>query len=729
MKYLKATARLWIYLFYFTITAICQEYEFDLENLIDNFDHFSEHSQSLRSSDDIYASRLYASDFLRDFNNELRQWKHSSSLADWSYKTNITDYNRIQKLELASDFDQWWRRKLKEVKKFRRDQLPGDLSRQLTLLTYTATSERSFLNKRRDDLLSTMEGIYGSTVACLTNSSCLLLEPSLIDIMTNSRDPEILLQVWLQWRNSIGPKVKPYFTQLIQVLNEAAVENGFPDYSEFWKQDLFFNTSHLDVSIKRLWMDVQPLYLQLHAYVRRKLRETYGSHIVGDDGSIPAHLLGNMWAQHWPNIMDIVSPYPEYNQQASIEEKMKKNLDIHGLFRLANNFYSSIGLYPMSSTFWEKSMFKKPIGREVVCHASAFDMYFPGDFRIKMCAELTFDSFRTVHHEMGHIEYFMAYADQPTIFREGANAAFHEAVGDTIQLSVLSDTHLKGLGFIDEHIVPRGEQTKFKIMINNLLSMALEKIAFLPFGLLVDSWRWDVMKGTVNERNYNRKWWEMRAVPALGTSYLPLVHTGYQQFGVNISYLPLVHTGYQQFGVNILLAFSPHGLSTSTRVISSLASTYLTCLLVHTGYQQFGVNVSYLPLVHTGYQQFGVNVSYLPLVHTGYQQFGVNVSYLPLVHTGYQQFGVNASYLPLVHTGYQQFGVNVSYLPLVHTGYQQFGVNISYLPLVHTGYQQFGVNVSYLPLVHTGYQQFGVNVSYLPLASLDYHRSCLVKIN
>uniref|UniRef100_A0A2C9JLJ8 Angiotensin-converting enzyme n=1 Tax=Biomphalaria glabrata TaxID=6526 RepID=A0A2C9JLJ8_BIOGL len=439
--FFKFTQNIWIYLLSLTLASISQEFEYDIESLIgDNLDLISEHTQTLRSGDQIYDSHFYAADFLRDFNNELRQWRHASAQVDWNYKTNLTDSNRNQKLKIDSDFENWWRRKLKEAKKFRQEALPETFSRQLAMITLTATSEKNDLNRRRDFILSRMEAIYGSTKACLTRNSCLPLEPSLVDIMTKSRDPEFLKETWLQWRNSIGPKVRPYFTQLIQILNEAAVENGFSDYSDFWKQDLFFNTSTLDATIITLWTEVKPFYQQLHAYVRRKLRERYGSGIIGIDGAIPAHLLGNMWAQHWPNILDIVSPYPELNQQPSIEARLRKSFNVHGMFRLANTFYTSLGLYPMSSTFWDKSMFTKPRDRNVVCHASAFDLYFPGDFRLVF-----------------NLRPF------------------------TLESS-----------------------------IHNLLSMALEKLAFLPFGLFLDIWRWDVMKGKITEENYNKKWWEMR---------------------------------------------------------------------------------------------------------------------------------------------------------------------------------------------------------------------------
>ncbi|XP_059177489.1 angiotensin-converting enzyme-like [Physella acuta] len=507
------------------VTSLCQEP--DVEFLLDESPElFISNPHSIRSGDDIYSHVAYASDFLQVVNNEQRHWRQSSALADWNYKTNITDHNMKQKMEVSGQFDEWRRGKVRSAKKFNLRALPEDLRRQLSKFTLSAESDDSSISERQDFLVSTMEGIYGSTHACLSNGSCLALEPDLINIIAKSRDPNVLKDAWVSWRNSVGPLIKPHFTEFVDLLNQAAVENGFQDYSEYWKKSLFFETPELDSMIHRLWQDIKPLYLQLHAYVRRKLREYYGSDVVGYDGTIPAHLLGNMWAQHWTNIMEIVSPYPEQDQQSKVEARLKAKVDVQGIFRLADGFYTSMGLSPMTRTFWEKSMFKRPKDREVVCHASAFDMFYPGDFRIKMCSQVTFDTFRTVHHEMGHIEYFMAYADQPSIFREGANAAFHEAVGDTIQLSVLSSSHLKGLGLLedDEEIVDdkptragrlrrrklTKHSTEYRSTINNLLSMALEKLAFIPFGLLVDKWRWAVLRGDITPYEFNKKWWEMR---------------------------------------------------------------------------------------------------------------------------------------------------------------------------------------------------------------------------
>ncbi|CAG5120828.1 unnamed protein product [Candidula unifasciata] len=500
-----------------TVTSMCYAVQDDILRLLDGEDvsldleSFWPSDHSIRSPEDAYSSKSHSAAFLNEINNELRQWKHGLATAEWNYKTNITDHNKDEFTNVATRYEIWRLRQMKEARRFNIDVLPEDLSSKFPCSNCLRSP---VMPERRSQLQQIMEGSYGTGQACLTNGTCLALEPEVTHIMSNSRDPELLKEVWLQWRNGVGPSMKKHYVEFISLLNIGAVENGFSDYSQFWKQDLFYNTPELDRMLQKLWTSVRPLYLQLHAYVRRKLTEYYGRNIVGDDGSIPAHLLGNMWAQHWSNIIDIVIPFPEVSREDQIEARLKTHVDVRGMFNMAERFYKSIGFHRMTPTFWKKSMLEKPKGDNVLCQASSFDMFYPGDYRIKMCSDVTYANFKTVHHEMGHIEYFMTYADQPTIFREGANAAFQEAVGDTIGLSVMSATHLKALGFVesDENCLSRESLRilRQKATINSLLHMALEKIAFLPFGILVDTWRWGVMQGAITPENYNRKWWELR---------------------------------------------------------------------------------------------------------------------------------------------------------------------------------------------------------------------------
>lgn len=131
-------------------------------------------------------------------------------------------------------------------------------------------------------------------------------------------------------------------------------------------------------------------------------------------------------------------------------------------------------------------------------------MFTGEDFRIKMCTSVNQEDFVTVHHEMGHINYFILYKDQPLVLRTGANPGFHEAVGDLIALSVSTPQHLERIGYLQDYQDTEDDN------INALFKMALEKIAFIPFGLLIDKWRWDVFSGAVPSTEWNKHWWDLR---------------------------------------------------------------------------------------------------------------------------------------------------------------------------------------------------------------------------
>ncbi|KAK3785180.1 hypothetical protein RRG08_008521 [Elysia crispata] len=292
---------------------------------------------------------------------------------------------------------------------------------------------------------------------------------------------------------------------------------GFSDYSAYWKQSLFPETPDLDRMLDSLWDKVRPLYLQLHAYVRHRLTLRYGRGVVGTDGTIPAHLLGDMWAQHWNHISDILVPYPEVDDTLTIDAELKKRFTTIDMVRLAENFYTSLGFPEMTRQFWRKSHFVKRLEEREgssACQASAFDLYDAGDYRMKMCAKVSISDLKTIHHEMGHIEYFMAYSNQPTIYRAPPSAAFHESVGDIAQLSLLSENRMQAFGLTPNRSSRVGGNSRWKSKkkrsLNKLMQMALDKLAFLPFSLIVDRWRWQVFQGNITPNSYNRKWWDFR---------------------------------------------------------------------------------------------------------------------------------------------------------------------------------------------------------------------------
>ncbi len=283
--------------------------------------------------------------------------------------------------------------------------------------------------------------------------------------------------------------------------NKGARELGFRDTGAMWRSKYDMPPEAFPAEMDRLWNQVRPLYLSLHAYVRAKLREKYGD-VVPASGPIPAHLLGNMWAQEWENIYPLVAPKdadPGYDLTAILKAKHTQPLDI---VRYGEHFFTSLGFAPLPKTFWERSLFVKPRDREVVCHASAWDVDQADDVRIKTCIEITAEDFSTIHHELGHNFYQRAYDQQPFLFRDSANDGFHEAIGDTIALSVTPE-YLQKIGLLES--VPDSSKD-----LGLLLHKALEKIAFLPFALMIDKWRWQVFSGEIPPEKYNEAWWQLR---------------------------------------------------------------------------------------------------------------------------------------------------------------------------------------------------------------------------
>ncbi|XP_014662681.1 PREDICTED: angiotensin-converting enzyme-like isoform X2 [Priapulus caudatus] len=324
--------------------------------------------------------------------------------------------------------------------------------------------------------------------------------------MQNSRNYDELLDVWLRWRDAVGPQMRRSYARLVSLLNHVARSSGYSDQAEVWKE--LFDIPDLRSYVEQKWQRLRPLYLQLHAYARSKLRHLYGKNKVSEKGPIPAHILGNMWAQDWSSLYSLLAPYPGVELPDISSELQGQEYTADRIFHTAEDFYTSIGLEPMTKTFWKRSMLQKPAGRDVMCHGSAFNMHdWRGeDFRIKMCTEIDSSHFSTAHHEMGHIEYYMMYGDQPDLYQEGANPAFHEAVGDTILLSVSTPQHQSIIGLA----APSSHADNYEFQINYLMKMALRTVAFLPFGLLVDLWRWDVFEGVVTEEEWNEHWWNLR---------------------------------------------------------------------------------------------------------------------------------------------------------------------------------------------------------------------------
>ena len=355
-------------------------------------------------------------------------------------------------------------------------------------------------SKKLASISTKMNSIYGQG----TYIDKLGTELSLGDmakIMAESRDYDELVDIWQGWRQ-ISVPMKPLYTQQVSLANEGALSLGYQDLGVMWRSNYDMPAQQFSAALDNQWLKIKPLYDDLNTYVKHKLSDKYGKDKMPIDGTIPAHLLGNMWAQSWGNIYDLVAPKnsdPGYNLTAQLN---KHGYDEVKMVKTAENFFTSIGFDPLPDSFWQKSLFTKPADRDVVCHASAWSMDGQDDIRIKMCIEKTGEDFATIHHELGHSFYQRAYKDQPIFYQNSANDGIHEAIGDTIALSI-TPKYLKEIGIID-HIPDESKD------IGLLMKMALDKVAFIPFGLLVDQWRWQVFSGEIKPENYNKAWWDLR---------------------------------------------------------------------------------------------------------------------------------------------------------------------------------------------------------------------------
>jgi len=356
-----------------------------------------------------------------------------------------------------------------------------------------AATELANLATKLDSTFSTGKFTYKGKTLNLNDAE---------DILRTSRDPAELKAVWEGW-HSVAPPMRDDYAKLVTLANEGSVGLGFKDTGALWRSNYDMDPDAFAAETDRLWKQVEPFYRNLHCYVRARLNEKYGSAVQPRTGPIRADLLGNMWAQEWGNVYDVVAP-----KTATSSYDLTKLLADRGytpvkMAKTGEAFYSSMGFAPLPQTFWERSLLERPRDREVVCHASAWDVDDKQDIRVKACLKPTAEDFQTIHHELGHNYYQRAYSNQPFLFKNSANDGFHEAIGDFAGLSAVTPTYLKQIGLIDT-VPGEAEDIPF------LLKMALDKIAFLPFGLLVDRWRWEVFSGEVTPEHYNEAWWKLR---------------------------------------------------------------------------------------------------------------------------------------------------------------------------------------------------------------------------
>jgi peptidyl-dipeptidase A len=462
-------------------------------------------NQPAPSQDDALIAE--AKRFVADADKIARKLTVDASLAAWANETDLTPEHEAATAKASEVLSVEITKLVKTARKFEPilGKLDPDTRRQLTLLKFQAQPSPDDPQQAKElaQLAAKMDSEYGKGV-CKTvkgKETCQDIE-YWSKLLQKDRKPDKLLAAWKTWHDEVGHKERDLFVKYVDLANAGARAIGFKDVASIWRSGYDMPEAEFARSVDKLWDQVKPLYDQLHCYTRRKLNQRYGDKVVAKTGLIPSHLLGNMWAQSWDYLYPELEPYKGV-APIDVTPVLAKNYDANKMVKMGEAFYMSLGMDPLPQTFWERSQFTKPPAKNVVCHASAWDVQYNNDLRIKMCINLNQEDLWTIHHELGHDYYFHYYYKLPVLYQGGANDGFHEAIGDTIQLSMTPE-YLKEKGLLAK-VVKNDKAT-----INQQMQTALSKIAFLPFGLLVDKWRWDVFAGQVTPDQYNQHWWDLK---------------------------------------------------------------------------------------------------------------------------------------------------------------------------------------------------------------------------
>ncbi|MBB1089590.1 M2 family metallopeptidase [Lysobacter sp. SG-8] len=520
-----------------------------------------------------------ADQFIARVNEEYRAMFPEITSAQWLASTYINDDSqRIASKaneRMLNQLNDW----IAQAKRFEGQEMSPDTARAIQLLklgTAMPAPQDPAKVAELAGLATKMEGMYGAGTYCTgegDDKNCRQLG-ALEDVLRSNRDYDAQLDAWQGW-HSIAMPMRQDYSRFVQLVNEGAQELGYADAGEMWRSGYDMSPAEIAAETDRLWGQVKPLYEQLHCYTRTRLDAQYGpdkGEVAG--GMLPAHLMGNMWQQDWSNLWGILQPYKgagalditsalETQWQQNFAAEMAKHkgernasdlaeiehqadlVTARRMTERAEDFYVSLGMPELPDSYWEKTQFIKPRDRDVVCHASAWDMNMEGDVRTKMCIEPNEENFTTIYHELGHIYYDLAYNVQPPMFQAGAHDGFHEAIGDTIVLAMTPE-YLNSIGLV-------GQQAQSnEALINAQMRMALAKVSFLPFGLMIDRWRWGVFDGTITPENYNQAWWDLKA---RYQGVAPVTPRGEEFFDPGAKYHVPGNTPYTRYFLSHVLQF------------------------------------------------------------------------------------------------------------------------------------------------------------------------------
>lgn len=519
-----------------------------------------------------------ADQFIARVNAEYAAMYPELTAAQWISSTYITDDSKLLAAKANERFLTQLNRWIDQARRFEGKKMSPQTARAINLLKLNTAMPPPRDPAKLAELTriaSDMEGMYGAGRYCKGEGdakSCRQLG-ELEDVLRSDRDYADQLDAWQGWHR-ISMPMRDEYARFAELVNQGARDLGYADAGEMWRSGYDMPATEVGPETDRLWVQVKPLYEQLHCYARTRLDAKYPGRGEVAGGLLPAHLMGNMWQQDWSNLWDLLQPYPKAGSldvSAALQKQYQADLnrmlvqqnvmlDTDGRVEVARaaqldtakqmteraqDFYVSLGMPKLPASYWEKSQFIKPRDRDVVCHASAWEMSFQGDVRTKMCIKPNEEDFTTIYHELGHVYYYMAYARQPPLFHSGANDGFHEAIGDTIVLA-MTPQYLHSIGLVDE------QQQNEDALINSQMRMALAKVAFLPFGLMIDRWRWGVFDGSIKPGDYNKAWWRLKAEYQ---GVAPATPRGEEFFDPGAKYHVPANTPYTRYFLSHILQF------------------------------------------------------------------------------------------------------------------------------------------------------------------------------
>ncbi|GHA69191.1 M2 family metallopeptidase [Cognatilysobacter bugurensis] len=521
-----------------------------------------------------------ADEFIARVNREYKAMYPELTSAQWLSSTYISEDSQRLAAKANERYLGQLNRWIEQAKRYEGQQMSPETARAIRLLKLsTAMPPPKDPAKLTEltEIATRMEGMYGAGEVCTGEGAARTCKQlgDLEDVLRSSRDYNEQLGAWRGW-HTISPPMRQDYTRFVELVNDGAQNLGFADAGEMWRSGYDMSPAEIAAETDRLWGQVKPLYEQLHCYTRTRLQAEYGADKgAAAGGMLPAHLLGNIWQQDWGNIWDILAPYPnagsldittaldaQYQQAYAKQiaqagaavatpavlveaEQAAKLANAKQMTERAQDFYVSLGMPKLPESYWTKTQFIKPRDRDVVCHASAWDMNMEGDVRTKMCIKPNEEDFTTIYHELGHVYYYLAYNDKPPIFQQGAHDGFHEAIGDTIVLA-MTPQYLQSIGLVGE------QQQSNEALINAQMRMALAKVSFMPFGLMIDRWRWGVFDGSITPANYNKAWWDLKAKYQ---GVAPVDARGEQFFDAGAKYHVPGNTPYTRYFLSHVLQF------------------------------------------------------------------------------------------------------------------------------------------------------------------------------